>query len=205
MSRAEALPAGRAVQRFAPRFVLLLVLLLWPWPGVGRAFASGFGTIGEAAFAPFVGAATTVRFETRETYADHPWWLYLAVKNRMTGASYGIPVDTRTLAYVRLAVFLALAVAWPLPRTARGVACLAGAGGALLAVIGVSVLLPLGQVFELLGIVRLGAPVQSLASVGILSLISYPSMAYAVPGLIYALAARLSISRAGGVRDAAAA
>jgi hypothetical protein len=179
--------------------------LLWPWPGVGRAFASGFGRISEVAVTPLVGRETTVRFETRDSDADHPWWLYLAVNNRMTGASYGIPVDTRTLAYIRLAVFLALAVAWPLPRTARGLACLAGAAAVLVAVIGVSLLLPLGQVFELLGIMRLGAFVQSLASVGILSLVSYPSMAYAVPGLIYALAAYLAVPRDGGARDVAAA
>jgi hypothetical protein len=188
------------------RFLPLIILLLWPWPGVGRAFAWGFGGVSEAVVSPFISTETVLHFQLRDSDAvDHPWWLYLAVRNRLTGQSYGIPVDTRTLAYVRLAVFLALAVAWPVPRSRRGITCLALGAAALLAMIGVSVALPVAQVLELLGIVRLGAFVQSLASVGILSLVSYPSMAYAVPGLIYALAIWFSVPRARGGRGLVAA
>jgi hypothetical protein len=195
----------RAAGRFAVRFLPLIILLLWPWPGVGRAFASGFGAVSEVLVSPFISPETVLHFQLRDSDIDHPWWLYLAVKNRLTGQSYGIPVDTRTLAYVRLAVFLALAVAWPVPWTRRGITCLASGAAALLAVIGVSLALPLMQVLELLGIVRLGVYVQSLASVGILSLVSYPSMAYAVPGLIYALAVWVSVPRARGARRLATA
>src|ERR1700742_3549544 len=125
MAPAETRLAPRAAQCFLVRFVPIIVLLLWPWPGLGRAFASGFGRVSAAVVSPLVGAATAVRFDGYGADGDHPWWLYLAVKNRLTGQSYGIPVDTRTLAYIRLAVFLALAVAWPVPRTRRGLASLA--------------------------------------------------------------------------------
>jgi hypothetical protein len=178
--------------RLGWRVIPVMVVLLFPWPGLGESFSIAFGHVCNAIFALNPGGHSEIRFLTTQRDREHPWWLLLSVTNVVTGASFRIPVDTRTVAYIRMAVFLSLALGWPLWKTRRGLKALA-VGVALLAlVMGLTLLFPLLQMLGMVNVLGLGVFGQSVLSVGILTLVSYPSMAFAIPGLIWWLTLRLA-------------
>jgi len=177
----------RGWRRFAWRFAALLVAFLLPWPGLASFFSAATADA-LGACAALLGGATGLADEVRFVaghYPDHPWFVQLAVKNVFTTASFDIPIDTRTVAYVRIAVFVALAAAWPIARTRRALSAAVFGLALLLALIAFSVLLPTLQVLELVGLIKLGTALQSLISVGIMTLVTYPSMAFAVPAFVW--------------------
>jgi hypothetical protein len=123
---------------------------------------------------------------------EHPWWISMTIKSVFTGQSMNMPVDTRTLGYVRIAVFVALALAWPMWKTRRLAKATACGFALLLAVMAVSLALPILQVLEAVRVLSLGTLTQSIISIGILTLVMYPSMAFAIPALIWLLVVRLA-------------
>jgi hypothetical protein len=184
-------PAEKHAVRAALRFLLFLALLLAPWPGLGRAFSALFAGCCDALVNLFTGNGAEVHFSAADGDGVHPWWVTMSAKNVFTGQSYEIPVDARTVGYVRIAVFLAFALAWPLWKTGRGRRALAAGALLILAVVGLTVAFPLVQVLGMVRILGLGVLTQSFLSIGILTLVTYPSMAYALPGLVGWLTLRL--------------
>jgi hypothetical protein len=173
--------------RFLWRFAAAMTALLVPWPGLAGAFAGSFADVCNAC-ASVATSASGIQADLRfvaDHYPEHPWWVQLAGKNVFTTQSFDIPVDTRTVAYIRIAVFLALAAAWPLAWSGRAARAAAVGLGSLLVLVGISILLATLQALALVKVIALGALVQSLISIGILSLVTYPSMAFAVPGLFW--------------------
>jgi hypothetical protein len=179
-------------RRFLSRFVPLLAVLLWPWPAIGHFCAEAFADGGQALVGLVVGEGAEVRFVASHYEPEHPFWVQMLVKNAFTGQSFELPVDTRTVVYLRIAVFLALALAWPVWKTRRGARATAWGFALLLATIVLSVALPLLQVLGMVSVLPLGALTQSVISIGILTLVTYPSMAFAIPGLFWVLTLRLA-------------
>jgi hypothetical protein len=186
--------------RIGFRLVPLIAILLWPWTWLAQPFAAGFARACDSVVELFSGDGAQIRFAGPDD-PKHPWWILMSVKNVFTGESFEIPVDTRTLAYVRIAVFVALAITWPVWKTRRGVGATALGVAIFAVVMALSVALPLLQVLGIVKVLGLGVLSQSLISIGILTLVSYPSMAYAIPGLIWWLTWRVAAVRTG---DAAA-
>ena len=180
--------------RIGLRFIALLAVLLWPWSGLGERFATAFARVCDALVHVVSGDGAQIHFIATGKDPEHPWWVTMAVRNVFTGQSFGIPVDTRTVAYVRFAVFLALALAWPVGRTLRGLKAVALGGTLLVAVTAASVAIPLLQVLGMVKILGIGVLAQSVLSIGILTLVTYPGMAYAIPGLLWWLTLRLAES-----------
>jgi len=61
----------------------------------------------------------------------------------------------------------------------------------LIGLIALTIVLPLLQVLGIVKALALGVLTQSTLSIGILTLLTYPSMAFAVPGLVWLLTLRL--------------
>jgi len=183
-------PEGPRARLFV-RLVPLLGAALWPWPGLAHAFTGAFAAACNGVARVDLGWHARVAFEPH--YApDAPWLVLLSITNELSGRSFRIPVDTRTVAYLRFAVFFALALASSILRTRRGVRAAAAGVAVLAAITAVTIELGVLQVFGMLGVLRLGVLAQSVLSVGILTLVSYPSMAFAVPGLVWVLTMRLA-------------
>jgi hypothetical protein len=192
---------GRSWSRFLARLVVLLALLLWPWPGIGRSFAESMAGACDAAAGLVSGAGSEIHYAAPGPAPEHPWWMQMSVKNVFTGESFEVPVDTRTVAYVRIAVFVALSLAWPIWTSRRGAKATACAFGLLLATVALTLTLPLLQVMGMVRVLPLGVRTQSIISVGILSLVTYPSMAFAIPALLWWLSLRLGLPAASRARS----
>jgi hypothetical protein len=184
--------SGGLWSRLLWRFVPAMALLLWPWPGLARAFSTAFEGACNALVRLAASAEPQVQFVASQYEPDHPWWVRMSVENVFTAESFSVPVDTRTVAYLRMAVFVSLALAWPLWKTRRRIVALAFGVALLVLSIAVSVAIPLLQVLGMVHVLSLGVGVQSILSIGILMLVTYPSMAFAVPGLIWWLALRIA-------------
>jgi hypothetical protein len=188
--------AGGLWSRLLWRFVPAMALLLSPWPGLARAFSVAFGGACNALVQLAANGDGQVDFVASRYEPDHPWWVLMSVKNVFTAESFGVPVDTRTVAYLRMSTFISLALTWPLWKTRRQMMALAFGIALLSLSIAVSVALPLLQVLGMVHVLALGVAVQSILSVGILMLVTYPSMAFAVPGLIWWLTLRVAANPA---------
>jgi hypothetical protein len=151
------------------------------------------------------GADAEIRFVAERYEPEHPWWVQLSVKNVFTNESFRVPVDTRTVAYIRIAVFLSLAVAWPFWATTRRIRATLGGFVVLVASIALTVVLPLLQVLGMVNVLGLGTLTQSALSIGILTLVTYPSMAFAIPCIVWLLTLRLAAEGAQNVDDVTAA
>jgi hypothetical protein len=171
------------------RFVPVLVVFVGPWDWLAHEFPSWFCDLGNA-LADFDWLGSSRIRLLGLQYPEHPWWVLLNVKNVFTGASFAMTIDTKTVVYIRLVVFFALALAWPIWITRRGLKAFAVALGALIGSIALTLLLPLLQTLAGLKLIQLGAFTRLLISAGLSSLVTYPGMAFAVPGLIFAMAAR---------------
>jgi len=171
---------------FLWRLAAAFAVLLAPWPGLSAFFSEKVAEAGNAfasIAAAVAGISPEIHFVAGE-YPEHPWWARLAVENVFTTASFEVPVDTRTVVYIRLAVFVAMLAAWPIAVTRRAARAVALGLGLLVATIGISLLAPILQALGLVKVLALGRLTQSALSVGILTLDTYPSMAFAVPGLV---------------------
>jgi hypothetical protein len=168
-------------------FGVLVVLLLAPWPRLGRAFGALFSAYGNCLVA------------SRETALDAPPRFEVPPPNEVSAADGGqwavllrsgdqsLPLDTRIIAYTPLAIFLALALATPIPPR-RKVIVLAGGGAFLLARLAFAVLVPLGRAF--------GGSASTLTEIAWTVLVTPPVMSYATPLAAWWMALALTTPRA---------
>ena len=111
-------------------FVLLYIVLVLPWPGWERIYGSCFRAIGRAVFSAESGRRE-LSFETAEG-TDHPLStrVVIANKNMMNADGSGpvrnLDLDALTFAWKPTALFLALAIATPIPWRRRWRALLWG-------------------------------------------------------------------------------
>jgi hypothetical protein len=189
--------------RFLWRFIPVIAVLLVPWPGLASPFAEtaadGLGVLAM----PISTADAEIHFMAGHYGNEHPWWVQMSVKNVFTNQAFEVPVDTRTVAYIRIVVFLSLAIAWPFWTSRRRIVATAAGFAGLIGLILLSVELPLLQVLGMVRVLELGRFAQSLISVGILTLVTYPSMAFAVPAFVWFVTLRASMDRAPPAKRAA--
>jgi hypothetical protein len=171
-------------------FAALVVLLLVPWPGWGRAFAAAFAVFGNALVA-VAGAwpGPPPHFElpaAGEVGAPGggAWAVVLA-------GNHAAPLDTRILAYTPLAIFLALVLATPVPPRRRAI-ILAGGLACLLARLAFAVLVPLSRAF---GDGRSESMFAWLCEVGWTVFVTPPVMSYATPLATWLLGVALTTPR----------
>jgi hypothetical protein len=175
-------------------FGVLVVLLLAPWPRLGRAFGALFSAYGNVLLASRETAlAAPPRFEVpppnEVSAAEGGQWAVV-----LRTGDQSLPLDTRIIAYTPLAIFLALALATPVPLR-RKVIVLAGGGAFLLARLAFAVLVPVGRAFGPRGSSTLGA----VADIAWTVLVTPPVMSYATPLAAWWLAVALTTARAPGL------
>jgi hypothetical protein len=173
-------------------FTVLLVLLLVPWPGCGRAFVGFFRAYGNGLVGAFgEGGEPPGRFEAPDPgqvgAADGGEWAVL-----LRAGDRVVPLDTRIIGYLPLAIFLALALATPVPRRRKAIIVVGGLAF-LLARLAFAVLTPLGGTRS-----GLAAAVWTV-------MIAPPVMSYAAPAAVWWVAFALTTraTTAQPVRNAA--
>jgi hypothetical protein len=165
-------------------FVALVLVLLAPWPGWGRVFARAFSVYGNGLVA--VGGSwngPAPHFELPPVGDGGAWAVVLAGER-------GFPLDTRIIAYTPLAIFLALALATPVPLRRRLI-IFGGGVAVLLARLAFAVLVPLGRAFA----GRSDSTLAWLAEVGWTVFVTPPVMSYATPLLVWWLGIALTTPR----------
>ena len=171
-------------------FAALVIVLLGPWPGYGRAFGVLFSAYGNGVVRALgIGGSSTPRFapptplERRDPEVSD-WVVTLSVSRADAGDEV-MPLDTRILGYTPLAIFLALTVATPIGRRRRKLKVLAIGMAFLLARLAVAIALPVGRA---LGAASPGWASGLLAEVVWWVLIAPPVMSYATPLLAWWIA-----------------
>jgi hypothetical protein len=167
------------------RFVIVLALVLVPWPGLGRAFTDAVGAIGTALAQP-ISASSNVSFLLRSPKpieGQPDWRAVISVRQDFPDGSsvHAGAIDLRRAGYLQLAAFVALAVAWPPQGRTRALLAVAVA----LAIVSTAIALPILAFLSPLGAVHLGASLEALVSLASRALVAAPGMAYAVPGLAW--------------------
>jgi hypothetical protein len=166
----------------AAKFVAVLVLLLYPWPG--------FGTAASAVFCASVNAVDAVVLPStpeKMTYElgarAAEWRPRVVVRDAATGATLHYAVlQIKRAWYVPMVVFAALAIAWPLALRWSSVPWIAGGLVALQATAAMCVL-----VFALrTGVVSASPSVRAAAETVYRILLS-PSLQYALPAALWLL------------------
>jgi hypothetical protein len=182
------MPVPRDVRGRLARFVLLLTLLMLPWPGLGRFYAGAIAGLASTALGN-ANANVTLRFTVPATatpvVAGQPWQLNVFAEDTITGQFVQTALDARRSGYIASAVFVALALATPVRWSRRLGVLLVG-----LALLQTLPLLPLLSFFSGKLPVRvfdLGAVARSIIEIAYHTLVAPPGMAYAVPGLLWLL------------------
>jgi hypothetical protein len=182
----------RVDRRAVVVFGVLVVLLLAPWPRLGRAFGTLFSAYGNVLVA------------SRQTALDAPPRFEVPLPDEVSAADGGqwavllrtgdqaLPLDTRIIAYTPLAIFLALALATPLPRR-RKVIVIASGGAFLLTRLAFAVLVPVGRAF---GHGGSASTLGAFAEIGWTVLVTPPVMSYATPLAAWWVALALTTPRA---------
>lgn len=177
------MPSPRSLLR--PLLVLLVVygLLSVPLPGLGRAFASGYARVAEAAMAqvlPFEG--TTFRSSVPGDGSSE-WDLLIRLPRDPDSMTvHGVRVHLRRICYVPLAFFTALAMAFPARPSRRWLAIAGGLG--TMAVLQVAALC---SVFTTRGGLDLGLVLNVLVAIISRALVGAPGMSFAIPALLWVL------------------
>ena len=114
------LPRGALVA--TARVLVLLGVLLAPWPGVGRAFtaacAAPANVVLHRVHVSDVDLDVTPAAENLAATGGSPWFAVLTVRNTPTGVATRSALNVRALAYVPFAVLLALSLGAPVQRAA---------------------------------------------------------------------------------------
>jgi hypothetical protein len=178
-------PDKRALALPFVRFVVVLALLVAPWPWVGFHFVDTVGSVTTTLADPMF-AASNVTFALRSPMPKEQqpeWWGVIAVKRdsfpdgskRNAGA-----IDLRRAGYLQLATFIALAAGWPPSGIWR---CLMAG---LLAALFVTAILavPILDFLSSIEVVHLGGFAFVVALIR-RALIAPPGMVYAGPGLVW--------------------
>jgi hypothetical protein len=167
------------------RFVIVLALLVAPWPGVGRYFVDAVGSLTTALADPMF-AASNVTFALRSPMPQEQqpeWRGVIAVKRdsfpdgpkRNLGA-----IDLRRAGYLQLATFIALAAGWPPSGIRRSLMAGLLAAFFLTAILAVPIL----DFLSSIEVVHLGGFAFVVALIR-RALVAPPGMAYAGPGLVW--------------------
>jgi hypothetical protein len=173
-----------------------LVVLLAPWPRLGRLYAGAFSVFGNGVVWTFgIGGEARPRFSLpdaseRQSAEVDDWTVMLAA----TGGSGSprLPLSTRILGYTPGAIFFALLAAAPLPARRRWK--IAGIGGAiLLARLAAAIAIPVARAFGQLD----GSGPGLVAEVAWGSLIDQPALSYVSPLFAWGIGFLLTASRAG--------
>lgn len=171
------------------RFVVVLVVLIVPWPGMGRPVVRAFGYATQTMLSPLLaGVAESVVFQASdETDLAHEWDLLVLVKDPKTSATLRhASVHVRRSGYLQVACFLALVAGWP-GRNPRRLAFVLGLG-----LLGLACLttLPVLMFLSRRGVVPLAGWLLSALAVVYRALVTAPGMAFAVPAILWCLLAR---------------
>ena len=201
-------PATRVVAQFVFAFGCVFGGLALPSPGIGAAYTRAHAALGNALVA---GASfehgVTLYFDAADAdLAQHPWQLTLQVRDpARLEQPVLVPMDLRTLLYLPLVAFVALALAAPLGSAWRNARVL-GQGllilqPALLALTALPLLSFLGGTGPVRAF-RLAPPLHVIFQTVYRALVAPPGMMYALPLLLWwALVARLEPAR---IADSAA-
>jgi hypothetical protein len=186
-------PHRRATLFAAARFAAVLIVLLAPWPGLGRAYVALYGSAAAVIAKPIL-ASSGVELAFAPSAQDdpkHEWFAMVSVLDAQTHArQHNMVTDLRRTGYLQIALYLAAAAAYPLRNRVR-LLLVVTAGLALLASFG---WLPIMMYLAKKQIITLGSWSLSLLSVVYRSLVTPPGMAFAVPGLLW-LAARTFLEK----------
>ncbi|HLK91226.1 MAG TPA: hypothetical protein VKZ18_15110 [Polyangia bacterium] len=189
---------------FAPisrRAALILaaavVLLLAPWPRLGRLYGGAFCLFGDAVVWTFgLGGEAQPRFSLpdaaeRQSDGIDDWTVMLGAT--AGGGGPKAPLSTRILGYTPGAIFLALLLATPVP--ARRRLKVAALGSAILLLrLGAAIAIPVAHAFgQLAGSSGAGL----LADVAWGSLVDQPALSYVVPVLAWGIGILATAPRAG--------
>jgi hypothetical protein len=167
----------------------VLIVMLFPWPGLGRSYVAAFDRVANAMRAPLASAPdVSVSLELfPEADAHHEWFAMIAVTDRASGAlQHRGGADLRRAGYLQMAILLAAAAAFPFRPGVRFAAVLVG----MLAMLSMLGWLPVFNFLAKKGVLHLG--VVSYAALAIVerTLVGAPGMTYAVPGLSWLLVYR---------------
>jgi hypothetical protein len=124
-------PNRRVLLLAALRGLALVVVLLTPWPGLGRTFGAVFAATADLVLhcTSVGGVALDIETPRAAGLTLPPWLVVLTLTNVKTGVATRSALNARALAYVPLAIFAAMAGAVP-PR--RGMRTLTAAVGVAL-------------------------------------------------------------------------
>jgi hypothetical protein len=198
---AEVAPAARWLpevdRRWAIRLAVALVLLLSPWPGVGRGFAaifSGYANVVVAAGG--LGGDARPRFslppQGQARAEDGGAWAVRLAASGADDSDTGLLLDTRILGYTPLAVALALVAASRLPRRRR-LRVLGFALACLLLRTGLAIALPVARAFSA---TRTGWAFGPVPETLWFAFLTPPAMSYATPIAAWWLGFALTTPRA---------
>ena len=178
-------------------FVCVFGGLTLPSPGIGPAYTRAHAALGNR----FVEGKSfergvTLKFEAKdEELGLHPWQLTLTIRGPARAQPVLVPIDLRTLLFLPLAAFVALALAAPLGSARRNARVL---GQGLLVLVPALLLLTALPLLSFLGgtgpvrAFRLAPALHLVVQTVYRALVAPPGMMYALPLLLWwALVARL--------------
>ena len=170
---------------FLVRCVALLVLLLFPWPGLGGMCGATFCGVANEVAELTIGPSLEFAPASAIPGADHsPWDVVISARDPVSRAFVRTALDARRAVYVPSAVFLALALALRVPSRMKKIALIviglaAAQIGPWLAVLSFfSGKLPVV-------LFHFSAPAHWLIEIAYRSLAAPPGMAYALPALVW--------------------
>lgn len=183
-------PSRRALLLRACRFLVVLVALLSPWPGLGRAYVGTFSRVGTAVIAPLLGRpGVEVSLEASpEDDAHHEWFAMVMVRDALSHAQlHRGAADLRRAGYLQIAVLVAVAIAFPLRSALRCVAFVAAAAVFL----GMFGWLPALAYLARKGVIHLGTVTFAALEIAQRSVVGAPGMVFAVPAMLWLIVLRV--------------
>lgn len=172
------------------RAVLVLGLLIAPWPGLARSASGAFTDVAQAVAAPLLRSSKFDVAFTRapDGVAEGDWDSVVLIKSRTSGRILDhASLDVRRVWYLPSAVFVALCLGFPRGGV-RGVSLLLAMGLFALPVLS---LLPLLSFLGQIRVIGLGSVVQSALAIGYRALVAPLGMAYAIPAFLWLAMAEL--------------
>jgi hypothetical protein len=176
----------RVVAQFLLAFACVFAGLALPSRGLGSLYTRAHTALGNA-LVQDLAFASGARLQFSHDLAERPWQSTLTVR-KPGQRTLAFPIELRTLSFLPLVTFVALAVAAPLSRPRRNVAVLGAGLVVLVPLLLASISLPLIAVLGGLGPIRLFSLSDSTRLVvDVLHrvFVAPPGMAYAVPLLLF--------------------
>jgi len=180
---------ARALIGFLFAFACVFGGLVLPSPGIGPAYVRAHAALGNAlvAGASFE-SGDVLHFEASDAeLAQHPWQLTLQVSARERPPVL-VPIDLRTLLFLPISAFIALALAAPLGSARRNARVLAQGLLMLVPALYLLTVLPLASFLGGIGpvrVFRLAPALHVLFQTIYRALVAPPGMMYALPLLLW--------------------